>query len=206
MDDDFEDLFDGGETLLASSQESLTNATAIVGLCESDHEMLEGEPQHPVLPRFDWEPATRPGFNYELASAMDQGEGQFLGMQYESSPTEWTLLPSAPKPAALRPVSSSPVRVSNLVGTGPGEATSSTPDIRALTKPATSVLDRIEAVFEQIADEMLSRKAEIGLSLHIRPRQVPQTGTSNTPAPAERKIKRVCFPGKTAEEAWRFGE
>ncbi|KAM3417319.1 hypothetical protein BST61_g5571 [Cercospora zeina] len=70
--------------------------------------------------------------------------------------------------------------------------------------PNAAVIDKIEAVFEEIADAMLHDKLEMGITLRTRPRTSltanSQTGSSERGAPT----RRLCFPGKTADEAWRF--
>ncbi|PPJ51901.1 hypothetical protein CBER1_08792 [Cercospora berteroae] len=70
--------------------------------------------------------------------------------------------------------------------------------------PNAAVIDKIEAVFEEIADAMLHDKLEIGITLKTRPRTalLPRFNTSSNGDAAP--TRRLCFPGKTADEAWRF--
>ncbi|KAK4501379.1 hypothetical protein PRZ48_007188 [Zasmidium cellare] len=62
-----------------------------------------------------------------------------------------------------------------------------------------SVTAKIEACFEQIVDDLLNEKDEVSITLKTRKRTgSARDGQSTTPE------RRICFPGKTAEEAWRF--
>lgn len=60
----------------------------------------------------------------------------------------------------------------------------------------TTVLERVEHVFRTICDSLHHESDDIGLTLKVRP------STDDL----SRKTRRLSFPGKTAEEAWRFGE
>lgn len=72
-------------------------------------------------------------------------------------------------------------------------------NVRPLTGNSTDVIDKIEDVFEQMTDAMLNEKSEISITLKTRRRVA-------TDEPREDRTKRLTFPGKTANEAWRFGE
>lgn len=69
-----------------------------------------------------------------------------------------------------------------------------------LTGNSADVTDKIEDVFEQIADAMLNDKKEISITLKTR-RRVPTDKQSD-----EDLTRTLSFPGKTENEAWRFGE
>lgn len=62
------------------------------------------------------------------------------------------------------------------------------------------MIDKIENIFEQIADAMLSEKNEISITLKTRRRVLSDIRSD------EDRTKRLSFPGKSANEAWRFGE
>ncbi|KAI5364770.1 Putative spo11/DNA topoisomerase VI subunit A, spo11/DNA topoisomerase VI, subunit A [Septoria linicola] len=71
--------------------------------------------------------------------------------------------------------------------------------------PNAGVLERVEVIFEEIVDAMLNDKPEIGITLKSRQRHsvadiqgTSAEGVSPTPS------RRYCFPGRTADEAWRF--
>ncbi|CZT21575.1 uncharacterized protein RCC_07439 [Ramularia collo-cygni] len=66
------------------------------------------------------------------------------------------------------------------------------------THPNADVIDRIENVFEQIADAMLNERKQISITLKTRLR------ASTDIRPDEDRMKRLSFPGKSADEAWRF--
>lgn len=61
----------------------------------------------------------------------------------------------------------------------------------------SSVINKIEAVFEQMADDMLNERGELSILLETR-RTRPQAVSS--------RDRKISFPGKTAGEAWRFSK
>lgn len=65
------------------------------------------------------------------------------------------------------------------------------------------MIDKIEEVFEQIADAMLNDKNEFSITLKTRRRAASKNQQRDGD---EDRTKRLCFPGKTANEAWRFGK
>ncbi|KAK4544162.1 hypothetical protein LTR36_004372 [Oleoguttula mirabilis] len=168
-DEDFEDLFGGGNVLEDSSQESLTNAAANLAFYESDDEKrMHGRQTSPAT---------------SLGSEDDEHSERKLA-----------------RAATLTPG----------VGEQPDERD---PPISAGSPPLSlqvqsrSVISKIEEVFEQIADGMISKHNEICLTLKVRSK--PTTATAVTQGhdvshQAEARSRRVCFPGKSAEEAWRF--
>ena len=69
------------------------------------------------------------------------------------------------------------------------------------------MIEKIEAVFEDIADALLNENSQLSITLKIRPkpRNGPRSSTDDQNATDDAaKRKQICFPGKTAEEAWRF--
>ena len=72
-----------------------------------------------------------------------------------------------------------------------------------LTKrPRLNVLEKIEAVFEGIADALINETEGVAIELKVRATQPVKTRSFED----EDKNRRIRFPGKTAEEAWRFSE
>jgi hypothetical protein len=71
----------------------------------------------------------------------------------------------------------------------------------------TGVLARIENIFEAMADVLLNERGQLSVELVTRPRvgrrNIDLMGS--TP-PQGIAVQRLCFPGKTEREAWRFGE
>lgn len=66
-----------------------------------------------------------------------------------------------------------------------------------------SVIDTIEQIFDRIADDLIEMRKHLTIELRTRPR----TASSHYPAlehtePQKRDILR--YPGRTANEAWRF--
>lgn len=188
--EDFEDLFDGGDMLEDSSQESLTNAAANLAFCESDE---EGE-------QYDREtsPVTSRGSNDDTSSTKKPA----VVARTRVSFGEWPQHEHLPLMTALSPPTSPSV-----------EPKSAAPSRLVLMSSAaesrSGVIDKIEDVFEQIADAMLNEQDEIGLTLKARTKAT--TGALQHPheVPVHRrdtKIRRVCFPGKSAKEAWRFSK
>ncbi|TKA50128.1 hypothetical protein B0A55_13026, partial [Friedmanniomyces simplex] len=187
MDDDFEDLLGGREALVQdSSQESLTTAAAGLDFCESEEEELLDD-GHTLAD-------TTVGYGLALAVDVEMDQTRRLrkktpqrGKDKRPNPRFTHSTPEFGAHAALRHLTP-----------GSSDTTAST------EPPASSALGKIEAVFEQIADDMLDGEREIGLSLDIRPRLLTKGRHSNGDIPPERKTRRLGFPGKTAEEAWRF--
>ncbi|KAH9831066.1 Meiotic recombination protein SPO11 [Teratosphaeria destructans] len=84
------------------------------------------------------------------------------------------------------------------------EQPSTTPGPSTFGVP-TSVIDHIEHVFKNIAKALLNDKE---LSVTLKHRATIGDGSILQKTAAERwaeaKPRRICFPGKTADEAWRF--
>ena len=64
------------------------------------------------------------------------------------------------------------------------------------------VMKQIQTVFERIADGLTDENNRISVLLKVR----PTSATPNTrhAASIPTKTKEICFPGRTAREAWRF--
>ncbi|KAK5116171.1 hypothetical protein LTR62_008497 [Meristemomyces frigidus] len=63
--------------------------------------------------------------------------------------------------------------------------------------------DQIEAIFQAISRNLNNEEPELEVSLNMRPRQML---SRSTPSDQQAKVrtKRLCFPGRTEDEAWRF--
>jgi hypothetical protein len=71
----------------------------------------------------------------------------------------------------------------------------------------TSVLARIENIFEAMADVLLNERGQLSVELVTRPPARRQHIDHIEATPAQNVVvHRLCFPGKTEREAWRFGE
>jgi meiotic recombination protein SPO11 len=71
----------------------------------------------------------------------------------------------------------------------------------------TSVVARIENIFEAMADVLLNERGQLSVELVTRPRVSRQHhDTADSTSAQSVAVQRLCFPGKTEREAWRFGE
>lgn len=64
-------------------------------------------------------------------------------------------------------------------------------------------------MLECVVDDMLDEKEEISLTLNIRRSRLREAASKAHVGfndRSEYKMRRLCFPGKTAREAWRFSE
>lgn len=181
-DDDFDDLLDGVDVLHDSSQESLTNAAANLDFIESD--------VRPALARPDGllDVAECNGRRAEEALTCLPDAETLL--QYDRPEDQ-----RCQRPSSLSRVSSDATRTSSDV------LTAMSKDQPRLTGPGPSVIQRIESVFEEIADSLLSEKDRLSITLKTRPKESTHPLVTSNRVVKER---RICFPGKTAEEAWRF--
>lgn len=59
-----------------------------------------------------------------------------------------------------------------------------------------SMADKLEAIFERMADEMLHERGSISVMLKRR---------ASTANGEDARVQSITFPGKNPEEAWRFG-
>lgn len=172
---DFDDLFGGGGSSAGSSSESLTTAAANSMLRES----------HDISVLADCRPSLHTG--YPIASKPPT---------QCSSPTVKTVEAGD---ALLQQAHQRPCAKSKA---SPSEALGSNDDN---VQQGVSVIQRIERVFERIADDLQSDAKDIGLTLRVRARPSTSQQLVSGEGACEVKTKHVCFPGKTAAEAWRFG-
>lgn len=177
-DEDFEDLFSENAHLLQpSSQGSLIGAATNLAI---QHEDDPEEPYHPQLN----DDAQSEG-EYE---SLPVNTGSFAQdvLHNDFRPAERMLPRAYPK---YETFTLDTLRETNLT-----------------CSYSAAVIDKIEAVLEEIVDAMLNDKLEIGITLKCRPR-AGATGHHTKPQDqSEMTTRRFCFPGKTADEAWRFCE
>lgn len=67
---------------------------------------------------------------------------------------------------------------------------------------ASNLVDQIEDVFESISKALLDERRQLRIRLKVRPRSSASQPDTRLLAPS--KYRDICFPGKTAAEAWRF--
>lgn len=72
-----------------------------------------------------------------------------------------------------------------------------------LIKRSPAAIAKIEDVFEQIVDALLNEKEEFSITLKSRKSAALRAAGDGQLSVRER---RLCFPGKNAEQAWRFCE
>ena len=86
---------------------------------------------------------------------------------------------------------------------GDQDSTNSALDLIPVKPPRTcSVIEQIAAVFERIADGLIRESNQISIQLKTRPTAAtPQMKNATS---AHERTKEICFPGRTAREAWRF--
>ena len=177
-DEDFEDLFSENAHLLqASSQGSLIGAATNLAI---QHEDDPEEPYHPQLN--DDAQSER---EYE---SLPVNTGSFAqNVLHNDFRPAVRMLPRAyPK---YEPFTPDMLRKTNLT-----------------CSYSATVIDKIEAVLEEIVDAMLNDKLEIGITLKCRPRTGATRHHPKPQAQTEMPTRRFCFPGKTTDEAWRFCE
>ncbi|KAI7103865.1 DNA topoisomerase IV, alpha subunit [Hortaea werneckii] len=71
-----------------------------------------------------------------------------------------------------------------------------TPEASCQGQGHIAVLQRIERIFQKICNSLLHESDDVGLTLKVR--------TSTDDISRNAKRRRLNFPGRTAEEAWRF--
>lgn len=68
------------------------------------------------------------------------------------------------------------------------------------------VIDKIEDVFEQVTDALLNDRNEISITLKSRkPANRSKADIEGDESDVLCRTKQISFPGKTEDEAWRFG-
>lgn len=99
----------------------------------------------------------------------------------------------------LDPSQESLTRAAVTVALTTSSSTPHTPPPDGTSRQSMNAIVQIEAVFERMSARLLDDK-EIYVDLKSRKSTSSQRSTS------EGTARRICFPGKTAEEAWRFSE
>jgi hypothetical protein len=67
------------------------------------------------------------------------------------------------------------------------------------------VIDKIEEVFERVTDALLNDRNEISITLKPR-RPTKESAIDITDdREGDGRTRQISFPGKTEEEAWKFG-
>ncbi|RMX87424.1 hypothetical protein D0869_02363 [Hortaea werneckii] len=176
---EFDDLFETNHINFSSSQHSLTASAAQLTFCESEEEVTSDVQRlSPVLVPDD----TIPNEEYET---WKQQASESLGT-YDDDRNDQHLCNSmnnvAPSCLRLSAPQASP-HTSEASRQGQGHIT---------------VLQRIERIFQEICDSLHHESDDVGLTLKVR--------TSTDDISRNAKTRRLSFPGRTAEEAWRFGE
>lgn len=72
-----------------------------------------------------------------------------------------------------------------------------------------SVLKKIENVFESVKNDLFNDKDDLSITLKLRTSRAKSDlmlQKSRTHKAPTARSKRLCFPGKTEEEAWRFSK
>ncbi|KAK5694835.1 endodeoxyribonuclease [Elasticomyces elasticus] len=177
MEDDFEDLLGNDEPSQYLSHDPLGATAGSIEFYESEDDLLDDGDDVPQL-------TLEPDASTSLARDNDSGEQRK------------TKVARAKNGLRTKPKPSKASRVTDA-------SKNSKSNVATLSK---SPLEKITVVFEQIADEMVEREPEIAITLNVRPRIAPQIISSDVTARPDVKVRRICFPGKTAEEAWRFSK
>ncbi|KAK4953657.1 endodeoxyribonuclease [Elasticomyces elasticus] len=175
MEDDFEDLLGSDEPSQYLSQDPLGATAGSIEFYESEDDLLDDGDDVPQL-------TLEPDASTSLARDNDSGEQRKTKVARAKNG-----LRTKPKPSKASRVTDASKNSKSNVAT-----------------LSMSPLEKITVVFEQIADEMVEREPEIAITLNVRPRIAPQIISSDVTARPDVKVRRICFPGKTAEEAWRF--
>lgn len=85
--------------------------------------------------------------------------------------------------------------------------------LRQLTDPQQIVaLDKIEAIFENIVDSLANSDKQLLIQLKRKDntallrRSAASPRISASPSSSFVIEKRICFPGRTPQDAWRFSQ
>ncbi|KAK4565817.1 endodeoxyribonuclease [Recurvomyces mirabilis] len=177
-DDVFEDLLASDDMLEFSSQETLHSSTADHFCLSKDDLLFETLSDMSGVESFD-----------EL-NVVDHLGSSIVG------------LPQA-APGALLP----PTRQIQRDKLHPEKARSSKKQkASSFSHPNGSPRQWIEAIFRQILNDLDDGEAEIGISLNLRSRQPLRSQAVLTGDSSDTRVrsKRLSFPGKTEDVAWRF--
>ncbi|KAI6856586.1 DNA topoisomerase IV, alpha subunit [Hortaea werneckii] len=172
---EFDDLFETDNVAFSSSQSSLTNTAAQLTFCESDEEATsEGYRPKSAIIPDDTVPSESDG-RHQLSENLGKYDDSKSDQHLCNSVNN--LAPSCPR---FSTVEASP-NTSKAPSQGQGHFT---------------VIQCIEHLFQQIRDALHHEGDDIGLTLKVR--------TSTDDISRNAKTRRLSFPGRTAEEAWRF--
>lgn len=179
--DDVPDDSEDEEDILMSfedSQQSSTSTSMELTFCDSDSDMLEEDVESPE----------------QVALAC---RGPLAGPAIPPGPTLRSGLSYSMRTRTDREVVMSECKRSVAAS----DAQPRRDEAAAVVAGGGTALDKIQAVFDQIDCDLLNAKSQIGVLLNVRPRLGLRDNASS-----EARAKRICFPGKTAEEAWRFSK
>lgn len=188
---DFDDLLGEDDVLQTSSQESLIADTTDLVFCNNDEEVWQEDSQTSAneATHHERDEATNLR-NYNVSIGVPYSNAlphSVTNSRFRSSP----IIPPPPNFAEIAEARVPPPHAA---------------DTASSITSTSSVLDRIEAVITRITDDMLNDKREIGLSLNMRSKQISHTDNTMHSTKPGVKQRRYSFPGKTAEEAWRFSK
>ncbi len=188
MDDvDFEDLFAEVDLLADSSQESLI--TGETNSASLDSTVCDQESQESSLSTFDED------FN-----------DYFEVMKYKLPFQEEMSNRSMIRSSSAQPHYEGIKALAVTEGSAPKTNYECIPTTTA-TDHTVTVVQKIEKVFETFTDALLAKKNELAVSLKTRKK------ATNTSAASAANVtyddtslteRRICFPGKSEDEAWRF--
>ena len=74
------------------------------------------------------------------------------------------------------------------------------------SNPRDRAVAQIESVFENIADALLAERSELAITLTAHRQLDPSNSIGNPQRSGRTRSTTVNFPGKSAEEAWRFSQ
>ena len=68
------------------------------------------------------------------------------------------------------------------------------------------VIEEIQDIFRSLADALENEKSELSITIRTRVKTRSGHGAASNETVREpsTRERRLCFPGKTEEEAWRF--
>jgi len=80
--------------------------------------------------------------------------------------------------------------------------------VRSPTDPQQlAALDKIEAVLERIVDSLANNDKQLTILLGRKDKSALLRRAATSPSVSLPVIKKkICFPGRTPEEAWRFSQ
>lgn len=190
-DEDFDDLLAEAELLQGSSQEFLSTTVADLHLCHGDND----DDIHQSY--------CTPADDQSDDNSIDKAQSSLYYQQADGvglSPTVNTTACIEDGQAAT-----ASNRASNTEGSGDSIPLEGLAD----DDGSLSVTEKIEKIFQMISMDLLTERNELHIMLKTRKQFVvnpvgsQDTRTADNPRPPP-KLRRICFPGKNEEEAWRF--